>query len=285
MRRAAAGVAEVRECFDQATAEMVEPDPVDHHPGGQRMVRVDQPAGHRQPTTRRVGARPGGLDRQRRFSVGQDTGDTGADAVARLVVLAPAEQPGRGRVAAVPKRPDSRLDRHFCLELLDPVVGGLGEFLEPGVLFLECRDGDRQPFLELAGQVLLHRVPLLRGCGEHPAKILPEDLRKAGQSLLGVLFFQGRLEVGEFLFRVGDLFFDDGARGRVSLLLDRGQVGQHAADRLALGLSGDEGRFEPVVDVVGSLEHGDQPVVIPLRDRVVLVIVTLGTFDGQSKDG
>ena len=240
MRRPGPGVAKIRERLDQAAPEVVEPDPVDHDAGRQRVIGIDEPAGQRQPATRRVGSRPRRLGGERGLAVGQHAGDARTDPVPGLVVLATSEQPRGGGVAPVPQGPDPGLDRHLGCQFLDAVVRDGGEFLERGVLFFECRDGHDELFFELAGQVLLDRITLFLGGGQHLAEVLSEDFRQGAKLLLGVLFLQGDLAVGQCLLCGGDLFLDRRTSHPVLLLFSGGQVWQDATGRLALGLAGDK---------------------------------------------
>ena len=51
VRRRLAAQTEVRGRADEAAAEMVLPQPIDHHPGEERVVAVGQPASQLEPAT------------------------------------------------------------------------------------------------------------------------------------------------------------------------------------------------------------------------------------------
>ena len=145
----------------------------------------------------------------------------------------------------------------------------------------------------LAGQLLLGRGSILRRGIQHFAQVRPKLLGQLGQPQvdepflhrLGLLLERGlqgfdlAVDPAVVGFAPGTLFVEAegighrGEEGQLPCLL-----GQHGA----VGIVGD-GRGQPVVFVEGPFEEGGQPVVVPLRDGVELVVVATGAAHGQAQ--
>ena len=102
--------AEILGRLDDPRAEDLEPEPVDGHPGRQRMVGGDQPLGQAQAVDRRA-------RRKRR----QERGHGPADLLASLVVFAPLEQIRRLGLAGLLAKDQGRRD--LVVELLPRSLG------------------------------------------------------------------------------------------------------------------------------------------------------------------
>ena len=148
-----------------------------------------------------------------------------------------------------------------------------------------------QTGLVLFGQLSLRLGALVRRRGEHLAEIFVQLFRHLGQALLEDFFgglFGLLLEL--ILQRGGPHLGFGGLQFSRALLLHelkgRGQrrdIGKVAAGECpAIFFSGQ--RRDPVVLIVDALEHIEQPVVVALRNRVVLVAVAARALQGQTHD-
>ena len=154
MRRRLAVLAEVARRRDDPPAEMLLPDPVDHHPGGQRVVGARDP-----PRQRHAPAAGGelpvavGLD-DGRLGVARDgAGEARLDVLPRLPVVAPEQDMGRGdarpvRGARGRCRPSATTGFHRSSRRTDDVERR-GQFLVARLLLLAEEGARRVRSLDL----------------------------------------------------------------------------------------------------------------------------------------
>ena len=266
MRRHFASRAEVAGRGDDPAPEVVLPEPVDDHTGGQRVIRPADPAGEFEPPAR------GGLPRLDRRREGvlllrdeQDSRRPRADRRPLVLDLAPSVDKGRRCLAS----------------LLDQ-----GHRLRRGRRLLHFEFVDR-PLQTFAAVVFL-RVLRYRGGQFFPGHI--EGLLGPHRHLLldgrPVLLRDrqdGPLRLGERLA----LLLLEGLSIRlfegVLLLPDRPDPGVDRGDGLLVGvflfLRGDR-----LVDHLGAGEDGLQAVVVGRRDRVELVVMAAGAGHRQAEE-
>ena len=272
---------------------MVLPDAVDHDPGRERMVGVHQPAGQSQAAAGLLRSFPGGRDSQRRKSRGQNGRDPRFHPAAGAHGIAPPQDVGGRRAAAIPQGPNQGFGSEFGPEQLDLPGGFLRCLAVVRIDVFQVAESNLQTLFILAGQLLLGRGSILRWGIQHFAQVRPKLLGQFGQPQvdepflhrLGLLLERG-LQGFDFavdLAVVGlapGLFFMESKW--VRRRREEGQqpclLGQHGA----VGIVGN-GRRKPVVLVEGPFEQGGQPVVVPLRDGVELVVVAAGAAHGQAQ--
>ena len=207
------------------------------------MVGLHNPASQGQPTPGLSGSFPRRPDHERNRWVAEHRRNTGRDRTPRVVVVTPNQDVGRRRSAAVPQGLDRLGRRPLRFQLFDLLQQWLGKRLE-GLVALQ----------QLSDQLVPGKRLLLLG------QRLPQTLSLDVDPVLNVIDLNAQ-PVVLGLVLVGDNVQPTNSE-LVSLL--------RASDR-----------FQPVVLVKGPLEDRGQPVIVPLRDRVVLVIVTPCALDGQ----
>jgi hypothetical protein len=114
--------AEIAGRLDERLAEVMLPQPVHHHPGGQRMIGPHQPSGEGQPASRRPGVGPRLLNVEGRLPVCQHRRHAGTDKLARRERVAAAIDVRRRRLAPVPQRLNLGLGPELAFERLDPIL-------------------------------------------------------------------------------------------------------------------------------------------------------------------
>ena len=102
-------MAEVRRRRYDAPAEMVHPDPIDHHAGGERMLGLHQPTRQGESAPARIGTGRWRLGFVRFQSGAQNGGHSRLDPLARHPHVPPAQQVnGRRLTTHVEQSPDRR---------------------------------------------------------------------------------------------------------------------------------------------------------------------------------
>src|SRR6056297_2001286 len=112
--------AQITQILHQAGAEMMMPDPVDHHSRGQWMIGLRQPASKGEPASGL------GCAIRKRWlifkwcpAIGQHGGNSGPDQWTRLFVFATTPQIGRRGTTKIPKGANRRRRYQFATQPLD----------------------------------------------------------------------------------------------------------------------------------------------------------------------
>ncbi len=135
---------EIIQGVDDSPAEVMFPDPVDHHPGGEGMIRAGEPAREGQASAGGGGSFPG-RGRPKRLSLLAESGEnTGLDRPSGSQVAASFEQVGRRGCTPVPQRAHQGLLGLFLLELFDTFVGAVDGFLEISIFLFKLSGRDSQ---------------------------------------------------------------------------------------------------------------------------------------------
>ena len=232
--------------FHQAATEILLPDPIDHHPRGERIRFAGEPFRQTDPV-----AGPGLVPRR------EHLGDIGSDLrplpqkVAphmheRLARLAPLLHHQRGHKLRL-----GRLERRHLGQLRILLLGFRQRFVIVGQLFQVGRGP--HPHIEI------DRV------GDQPGQLLPHlglllDLRFPGIEVLLKLLLLRQERLVELLDLLPQ-FIPLRLRVRGDLL----------------------GRGDLQFRFVAGVEHRKQLVVLALRDGVVLVVMALGAAHGKSQ--
>ena len=154
MSRPSAGLAEVSQRADDSPPEVVLPDAVDHDPGRKGMVGAHQPAGQGQAAAGLLRSLPGGRDRQQRMSPGQDRRHSRFHPATGTHGLAPPQDVGRRRAAAIPQGPNQGFGSEFGPEQLDLPGGFLRCLAVVRIDVFQVAESNLQTLFILAGQLL-----------------------------------------------------------------------------------------------------------------------------------
>ena len=260
--------AEVGGGADDAAAEVVHPEAVDDHAAEERMAPGGEPPRPGEAAAARGQRRI--ISRNRRLPLGAGHLEVGgANLSLRLPVVAAVEDARDGEMAGrLLENVKEILDRLPGPDRRDLFSQGLELVSGRLVVLVEHAGGDvdARPLLEEL--LLLWRAVLLGGPG-CDAELLAELLRVLEQLLLergsdrrGLL----RLELLRSCHRLG---FDLRRAGPIGIREQRHEPFVRRFPRLR---------------VEGRLEEGAEGVVIGLRDRIVAMVVALGTADGEPEE-
>ena len=247
--------AEVAGSADQAASEVILPDPVDDHPGRERVVRPAEPSGQGQSTTGRSRRRRGRFDP--RGAGSRAAGIPGRSAVAsdRRGSPSAARWPDVGR-----RHHRARLDRLQGIE--SPELG-----LQRGPAFLIRPFQDGRDLLVLIGDLSVSQGADLA----FQRRTLRFRLARIA------LMSSGNLAVAEAV--------PLSRYGRSSASNSRGPRPPPSPTPRRDRYSATPGpRHRQVVAGQERCEKGLEPVIVLLKDRVELVIVAAGEADAQPEE-
>jgi len=266
MSRPFAQDTEVSRCAHNSTAEMVHPNSIHQDASKQRMLAVGQPLGISQASAGRRQIRSLVRKRTGIRSV-QDRQFSRRDGLPGLIVIAPVEQMG-GR------NPSGDFGEH-ANKILD-------RFLGP-----DCRG-----FLSDLAQLLFRcRIVQCYGAADIQEWVIFEELVLFGRSLVTRCSVCDPGRLTQVLGKPRDLLVKNPLNGFFALVdVDRIHLLRFALDLsnlLPIGIRVERDspllRREPVTDIVGGLKDRPHSIVVHLRDRIVAVVVALGTTNRKAQ--